>query len=145
MPTQRPSTPCLNGNHGYCDDAFCNCTCHPGNQPDPDLFGEHPELPERPYLQEGKRSAGWSGTDTSRDAEPVRADSQKQVLAYVRSRYSAGATVAEVREATGLHHGVASGALSVLHQKRHLARLVEKRGRCRVYVHVDYVNDREQG
>lgn len=96
----------------------------------------------RPYIQDGAPSAGYSGTDTSRDAEPIRAASQKTVYAYVARREDAGATVQEAREGTGLHHGVTSGALSVLHKKGHLARLLEKRGRCRVYVLPEHAQGR---
>ena len=121
----------------YCTNPDCDHDCH--NDPNQgDLL-----TPERPYTQEGAKSAGWSGTETSKAAEPVRAASQKQVLAYVLTSGKGGATVKEVRDATGLHHGVASGALSVLHKRGHLARLTEKRGGCRVYVHPDDIMARD--
>lgn len=94
----------------------------------------HVDLPVRPYTQEGRESAGWSGTDTSRDAEPIRAASQRAIYAFVAGQGAAGATVAEVRATTGYHHGIASGALSVLAKQGHLTMTDRKRGRCRVYV-----------
>ena len=90
-------------------------------------------LPVRPYTQGGQPSAGHSGTDTSAAAEPIRAESQKQVLAYLQQQGEWGATVAEVREATGLHHGMASGALSVLDKRGFVVMTTRKRGRCRIY------------
>jgi len=128
------STACLNERHLYC--AGCGCHCHT-----PQVEGLFE--PARPYIQDGQKSAGHSGTETSKAAEPVRAASQKQVLAYVLTNGKGGATVKEVRDATGLHHGVASGALSVLHKRGHLARLTEKRGGCRVYVHPDDIMARD--
>lgn len=53
-----------------------------------------------------------------------------------------GATWQEVALAIGLHHGAASGALSVLHKTGHIARLAETRTRCKVYVLPQYVLDR---
>jgi len=126
-----------------CTDNTCRHSCHTTDEalfsPSARGFGE----PERPYVQEGQKSAGWSGTDTSKAAEPIRAESQKQVLMHVHRQTSHGATVKEVRDATGLHHGVASGALSVLHKKKYLARLLTKRDGSRVYCHPDYLAGRD--
>ena len=106
-------------------------------EPDPTVSDQQltlDDLPVRPYTQDGQPSSGWSGTDTSRDAEPVRAASQGAVLAFVTSRGTYGATVAEVRDYTGFHHGIASGALSNLAKRGHLTMTDDKRKRCRVYV-----------
>jgi hypothetical protein len=42
-----------------------------------------------------------------------------------------------------MHHGQASGALSVLHKEGRIARLTERRNRCAVYVLPEYVQGRE--
>jgi hypothetical protein len=89
---------------------------------------------ERPYTQEGVASAGWSGTDTSRDGEPLRAASQIAVMGYVRDMKDRGATVKECREALGEHHGKVSGALSVLAKAGRLVMTESKRDGCRVYM-----------
>jgi len=89
---------------------------------------------ERPYTQEGVASAGWSGTDTSRDGEPLRAASQIAVMGYVRAMKDRGATVKECREALGEHHGKVSGALSVLAKTGRLVMTESKRDGCRVYM-----------
>ena len=116
-----------------CTDPHCVHSCHEPTEP---MFG--PTEPQRPYTQDGEPSAGYSGTDTSRHAEPIRAASQQTVFEYVTTQGMRGATVKEVREATGLHHGVASGALSVLHKNGYLWRLTDKRLACRVYIHPLY-------
>ena len=89
---------------------------------------------ERPYTQDGAPSAGWSGTDTSRDGEPLRAESQIAVMRYVRDMKDRGATVKECREALGEHHGKVSGALSVLAKADRLVMTETKRDGCRVYM-----------
>lgn len=101
--------------------------------------------PALPYAN----TSGWSGTDTSEDrartADNDGRTSQRQTdtLKAVRHRGSYGMTVAEVRDTSGWHHGTASGVLSVLHMVGRLERLVEKRGRCHVYVHPDFVQGRD--
>lgn len=87
----------------------------------------------RPYTQDGEPSAGHSGTETSKAAEPYRAARQAEVLRAVESRGVGGATVAEVRESTGLHHGIVSGALSALAKSGHIYLTDRKRDRCGVY------------
>jgi hypothetical protein len=99
--------------------------------------------PVRPYTQDGVASAGWSGTDTSKDGEPLRAESQKQALAVLQEAGYVGATVVDVRHITGMHHGMASGALSVLHKRGYLVRLTQKRDRCRIYVVADLCHGRD--
>ena len=106
------------------------------------LFDEQPE-PERPYWQDGEPSAGWSGTDTSRASEPVRYNAQQRAWLCARERGRAGVTWREVAEDLKVHHGTASGALSVLHQRGHIARLTETRGKCKVYVLTSLVGNRD--
>jgi hypothetical protein len=94
-------------------------------------------------------SSGWSGTDTSKE----RADYndhygkteqiQAFIYRYLMWNYDKGATWREIADASGWHHGSISGALSVLHKDGKISRLLEKRGRCRVYVLNEYVSGRE--
>lgn len=93
-------------------------------------------------------TSGWSGTDTSRDRATSRDASGKtrkvQEMVYrevIRSGPD-GVTIAELRDLFTEHHGSLSGALTVLHMKGKVARLVQRRGRCKVYVHPCVVNDR---
>lgn len=103
----------------------------------PTLFDEpEPILPVLPY----GGSSGWSGSDASRDRAErsdrsgLTSERQRQTLEAVRLAGIDGLTWQELSERTGWHHGTASGALSVLHRDRRLARLSERRGRCQIYV-----------
>lgn len=93
-------------------------------------------------------TSGWSGTDTSR-ARAEHADSsgstganQRLALDLLADAKEHGLTVAELRTEPGLHHGSASGALSLLHKAGMIARLEQSRGRCKVYVLPEYVQGR---
>lgn len=94
------------------------------------------------------RTGGHSGSDTS--AERARAEAtsgtatrrQRLVLYLLRQANMKGLTWRELSASTGQHHGQASGALSNLHKMGRVARLVERRGRCHVYVLPEYVADR---
>lgn len=94
-------------------------------------------------------TSGWSGTETSRE-RAVTADSngetksrQRAVIRHLYMSGERGITWKELSEMTGWHHGTASGALSVLHKEGKIARLTEKRGKCRIYVANQYINGRE--
>lgn len=93
---------------------------------------------------------GWSGTDTSkeraeRDARDGTAhDHQRWTLKRLGLLGHTGITVAELRNDTGWHHGVASSVLTVLHKDKRISRLVERRNRCKVYVLPEYVDYREE-
>lgn len=107
------------------------------------------ELIEHPVLTypepDGSRTTGWSGTDTSREqAKSGKARlAQSQVMFHFQSWGTTGRTVAELRTAMpDYHHGSISSALTNLHRAGTLARLVEKRDRCHVYVLADCVNGR---
>lgn len=108
---------------------------------EPDLFN----LPELPY----GGSSGWSGSSTSKaradqaDRSGETRDRQAHVLRLMARKREMGATWREIADETGWHHGNASGALSVLHKTARIARLQEKRGRCKVYVLPEWVNGRE--
>lgn len=107
-----------------------------------ELFGDPPYLP---YAG----TSGWSGSDTSRE-RAITADAsgetkyrQQAALFYVFREGADGITWKELGDIMGWHHGTASGALSVLHKEGAIARLSERRDRCKVYVHPDFVEGRE--
>jgi rubrerythrin len=94
-------------------------------------------------------TSGWSGTDTSKE-RAVNADKsgetskrQREVIAVLDRAHMTGLTWKELSTLTGWHHGKASGVLSVLHKANKIARLTEKRDKCRVYVHLDHVGERD--
>jgi hypothetical protein len=90
---------------------------------------------------------GYAGSDTSRqraidDAVSGTASKRQRYILILAGRAKErGITVAEIRDGT-LHHGRISGALSVLHKVGKLSRLSETRGKCKVYVLPEYVNER---
>lgn len=90
-------------------------------------------------------SDGTSGHqgDASLDGEHARRAKLARTLSMVRKTGSAGLTVAELRGATGWHHGMASSALSNLHRSGLVQRLVERRGGCGIYVCTEHVDGRE--
>lgn len=102
-------------------------------------------VPALPYLG----TAGYSGSETSeeqarREAEDgTVAARQRDALDRLRLRGQDGMTVAEYREAARLHHGKASSTLSTLHHDGLVARLLERRERCAVYVLPEHVHGRE--
>jgi DNA-binding transcriptional ArsR family regulator len=100
--------------------------------------------PELPY----SGTSGHSGTDTSK-ARALNADRsgktalrQAQTLNLLAQRKLVGITWKELSEITGLHHGTASGVLSVLHKAGRIARLKESRDGCKVYVDVACIEGR---
>jgi hypothetical protein len=101
-------------------------------------------MPELPYDQ----TSGHSGTDTSK-ARAIDADRsgktamrQVQALELLNATYEQGLTWKEFSLITGLHHGTASGVLSVLHKAGRIARLKESRNGCKVYVGLNWVENR---
>lgn len=68
---------------------------------------------------------------------------QAEVYRHMRSMGSNGITVKELRNATGWHHGQASGALSLMHKQGKIARLTEKVDHCKVYVLHEDVQGRD--
>jgi hypothetical protein len=100
--------------------------------------------PELPY----NGTSGHSGTDTSRqralsaDRSGKTALRQAQALNLLSQRDMFGLTWKELSQITGLHHGTASGVLSVLHKTGRIARLKESRDGCKVYVDVSFVEGR---
>lgn len=104
------------------------------------------DQPQLTYPEpDGSYTTGHSGTDTSREqAKSGKARlAQSQVMDSMRLYAERGRTVAELRTAMpDYHHGSISSALTNLHRAGILARLVEKRDRCHVYVLADCVNGR---
>lgn len=105
-----------------------------------DLFS----LPELPYAG----TSGFRGSDTS-EARALRDDRsgktkyrQESTLRALAQAEHHGLTYQELGSMMGWHHGQSSGALSVLHKTGHIARLSEKRNRCKVYVLPSYIYGR---
>lgn len=102
-----------------------------------------------PYADaETGRTSGWSGSDTSaerahrQDTDGTTVKRQAQALGLLWSRGARGVTWAEVSDYFGWHHGTSSGMLSNLHKAGKIARLEERRNRCKVYVLPDFVMGR---
>ena len=100
--------------------------------------------PELPFAG----TSGWSGSDTSEkrarqnDGDGTTKARQKQAFEFIAQQRTFGITWKELSERTGLHHGSASGVLSVLHLANKIKRLKESRNNCKVYVLPEFVNDR---
>ena len=58
---------------------------------------------------------------------------------WLRNTGVSGATWKELAEATGMHHGSASGFLSNLHRLGEIKRLSQRRDGCKVYVYPEFV------
>lgn len=84
-----------------------------------------------------------SGSFTSKAAAAHRMRNLDLAAELVRTTGDQGLTVKEFRQATGLHHGVASALLSHLHKSGAVARLSETRARCHVYVAPEYILGRD--
>jgi hypothetical protein len=67
---------------------------------------------------------------------------QAQAIDLLNQNYERGLTWKEFSLITGLHHGTASGVLSVLHKTGRIARLKESRNGCKVYVGLNWVQNR---
>lgn len=65
----------------------------------------------------------------------VASERQQAVLLYLLSAGPYGHTWREVADFLGLHHGQASGTLSVLHKTGAIFQLRKKRGKSHAYVH----------
>jgi hypothetical protein len=96
-------------------------------------------------------TSGWSGAETSRqraidDDRSGRTRERHQLtMAELAERGPEGFTWYELADHTGWHHGEVSGALTRAHRVGDAARLTETRGtgkKSKVYVHVDFINDR---
>lgn len=103
------------------------------------------ELPLTPYAG----TSGWSGSTASQDRaitedrDGTTRGRQKATMQIILASKSYGVTWKELSDQTGWHHGSASGVLSVLHKEGLIERLVERRGKCSIYVGVNSVNNRK--
>jgi DNA-binding MarR family transcriptional regulator len=113
----------------------------------PTLFDVVDELlhPVLPYAG----TAGWAGSATSQERESrdlekgYTLDRQQGVLNILARKGACGAIWGEIGDEMGLHHGAASGVLSVLHKAGYVVRLTERRNKCQVYVLPKYAQGRE--
>ena len=102
-------------------------------------------VPVMPY----RGTQGHSGTDTSKRRAKDEATSGKaglrqfQILTWLYDQGPYGGTWNEAADALHLHHGQASGSLSVLHLGNRVRLLEEVRDKCHPYVHPRFVEDRE--
>lgn len=106
--------------------------------------------PDLPYNDdETGHSSGHSGSDTSkerahrRDANGQTMRLQSRIGVMLHARKLRGMTVAEARKCfSDSHHGSISGSLTGLHKSGKIARLADTRGRCKIYVDLEYVDGR---
>src|SRR5262245_1433996 len=93
-------------------------------------------------------SSGWSGSDTSHeradrdDTSGLTGRRQLQTMSLLNQVGERGLTWKELADILDVHHGGASGALSVLHKTGRIARLSDRRGGSKVYVRHEYVAGR---
>ena len=91
-----------------------------------------------------KGTAGWSGTDTSKNRAMINLrtgkeyNNQQKALALLKDARANGLTWKELSEHTGMHHGTASGVLSVLHKAGAILRSTRVRNRCKIYYSIEY-------
>lgn len=71
--------------------------------------------------------------DLAAPAMDTRKRQQDRVFTLVEDAGTTGLTVWELRHDTGLHHGVASGALSNLHKAGKIVRTANLRGGYSIY------------
>lgn len=94
-------------------------------------------------------TSGHSGSETSReravkaDREGVTAKRQQRALGMMGAMGNYGVTWQELATSLDLHHGSASGVLSVLHKAGKICRLKETRNQCKIYVLPEFVHGRE--
>jgi DNA-binding MarR family transcriptional regulator len=88
-------------------------------------------------------TAGWSGTPTSKARAMINLrtgkeyNNQQKALALLKGN-PAGLTWKELADTTGVHHGTASGVLSVLHKSGAIIRSANVRNRCAIYYHLEF-------
>jgi uncharacterized protein YycO len=97
------------------------------------------ETPYVPY----NGTAGWSGTDTSKERAMYNLrtgkeyNHQQKALSLLTNNPH-GMTWKELSEQTGMHHGTASGVLSVLHKSDAILRSTRVRSGCKIYYSIQY-------
>lgn len=110
---------------------------------EPNLFD--PDLPILPYAGTSGHSGSATSEERARRDDSNGTTAHRQLLAinYLAWRGIKGATWKEFAEYAGLHHGQASGVLSVLHKDDRIVRLKERRHKCAVYVTARNICGRE--
>lgn len=100
-------------------------------------------LPYVPY----NGTAGWSGTDTSKERALINLrtgkeyNNQQKALTLLKQSSVTGLTWKELSQATGMHHGTASGVLSVLHKSGAILRGKGlTRNRCKIYFDISFAD-----
>jgi hypothetical protein len=94
-------------------------------------------------------TSGWSGSQTSferaiaDDSSGVTNKRQREALEELMWASRIGLTWKELGMSLNLHHGQASGVLSVLHKAGEIERLKQRRNKCAIYVLPQFVHDRE--
>lgn len=94
-------------------------------------------------------TSGWSGSETSferainDDLSGTTSDRQIQAINELGWAGSIGLTWKELAQSLKLHHGQASGVLSVLHKTGIIERLTDRRNKCAIYVLPEYVDGRQ--
>ena len=90
-------------------------------------------------------TSGHSGSDTSAvrartmDKSGKTAHLQNTALAIINNAEAEGVTWKDISERMNIHHGTASGVLSVLHLAGKIERLSATRNRCKIYVSPDFL------
>jgi len=91
-------------------------------------------------------TAGWSGTDTSeqRALNNIQSgrelNNQQKALHLLKHMGKLGLTWKELSELTNMHHGTASGVLSVLHKSGAILRTTRVRNRCKIYMDIMFTD-----
>ena len=91
-------------------------------------------------------TAGWSGTDTSQERAMYNLrtgkeyNNQQKALALLKQSGSHGVTWKELASIAEVHHGTASGVLSVLHKSGAILRTTRVRDRCKVYMSIEFTD-----
>ena len=88
-------------------------------------------------------TAGWSGTETSKNRAMINLRTGKeynnqQKALHLLKNNPHGMTWKELSEQTGMHHGTASGVLSVLHKAGAILRSGRVRSECKIYYSIEY-------
>lgn len=93
-------------------------------------------------------TAGWSGTDTSKERAMYNLrtgkeyNNQQKALALLKHQGRLGLTWRELSLKTDMHHGTASGVLSVLHKSGAILRGKGlSRNRCKLYFDISFADE----
>ena len=88
-------------------------------------------------------TAGWSGTDTSKERALYNLrtgkeyNNQQKALELLKDNPN-GLTWKEFGQIADIHHGTASGVLSVLHKSGAIIRSTRVRNGCKIYYHLQF-------